>query len=487
MRRSTRTPSPADGIPWPCFRRGSPELVDDLARSLDYESTLARSLGDPEVAINLSRRAIELWENLVQVEGAEAQRLHLADALCKLGANLCVAGQLDEAAAILERSIRLYREHRGELSVQSQAKYAAAVMERAAVFRQVNDLESAIQGHSEALELVRSLDDPEARHIAALISMNLSNALNDRGDYGPSLTWIDEAIARWEALVQAGEASRRDDLVAALQNRFNKLLRLGMLEEASATADRVLPMYERLVSEERRDDLAFDMGRLLFAVGHALRNLFRPEEALRYFERGVSLLETARPGVHFRQLTEDREVLTRMVGELRELIDVRPADFERWVIKAREKAELTQRLVQMGEMTYAQGELHEAVSIVMHLGRISGKSRFLEDAVRWSIQDGFVAMQAGLTRASESAYRLALSVADQLLTTQPRPDLIEDLAKAYLGLASLLQIEGQDDEAQTIVREMEARLEILDPRQRVRWSEAADRTFAEFRKLGETD
>src|SRR5262249_21214170 len=158
--------------------------------------------------------------------------------------------QLDEAAAILERSIGLYREHRREHSVEDQAKYATAVMERAVVCRWANDLEGAIRGHSEALDLGRSLDDPQARHVAARIHMNLSTALNEAGDYEGSLTWIDEAIARWEALVEAGEVNRRDDLVAALQNRFNKLLRLGMLDEACKTADRVLPLFESLVSEE---------------------------------------------------------------------------------------------------------------------------------------------------------------------------------------------------------------------------------------------
>jgi serine/threonine protein kinase/tetratricopeptide (TPR) repeat protein len=468
------------------LEEGQSELVDDLARSLDYESTLARSLGDPEIAITLSRRAVKLWENLVQVEGADTQGLHLADALCKLGTNLGVTGQLDEAVAVLERSIQLYREHGGDLSVEIQTKYAAAVMERAVVFRTVRDLESAIQCHSEAFELVRSFDDSQARHMAALISMNLSNALNDAGDYGQSLSWIDEAITRWEALIEAGEVNRRDDLIAALQNRFNKLHRLGMLEEACATADRVLPMYERLVSEEGRDDLAFDMGRLLFAVGYAYRNLFRPEEALPYFERGLSLLETARLGVDFRQIKEYSETLTRMIRELRELLAVKPADFERWIVKAREQAELAQRLGQMGETTHAQQILHEAVSIVVHLGRVSGEPRFLEDAVRWSLSEGVVAMHARLTPASESAFRFALSLADQLLTTQPRPDLIEDLAKAYLGLASLFQIEGQDDDAQTVAREMEARLETLDPRQRLRWSEMADRSLTEIRKLRDT-
>ena len=376
-----------------------------------------------------------------------------------------------------------YTESIGGFSVESQVKYAMAMMERAVVFRRVNDLESAIEGHSEALELVRSLDDPQARHTAALISMNLSNALNDAGNYGPSLKWIDEAITRWEALVEAGEASRRDDLVAALQNRFNKLLKLGMLEEACATADRVLPMFERLVSEEGRDDLAFDMGRLLFAVGLARRNLFRPEEALPYFERGVSLLGTARSGVDLRQIIEHREVLTRMVQELRDLIDVRPADFERWVAKARAKAELAQRLGQMGETTDAQRAVHEAVAIVMQLGRVSGESRFLEDAVRWSIQEGVVAMHARLYPASESAFRLALSLTDRLLKARLRPDLIEDLAKAYLGLASLSKSTARIEEAETIVNEMEARLETLDPKQRVRWSEVADRTVTELRKL----
>jgi serine/threonine protein kinase len=463
------------------LQEGQSDLVDDLARSLDYESTLALSLSEPEVAIDLSRRAVELWENLVRVEGPEAQGLHLAEALCKLGANLRVGGQLDEAAAILERSIGLYREHRREHSVGDQANYAAAVMERAAVCRRANDLEGAIRGHSEALELVRSLDDPEARHLAALISMNLSNALNDAGDYEGSLPWIDEAIARWEVLVEAGEVRRRDDLVAALQNRFNKFLRLGMLDEACKTADRVLPLFENLVSEEGRDDLAADMSRLLFAVGHARRGLFRPEEALTYFERGASLLGTAPPGVKFRQLAEHREAMTRMIRDVRELIEAQPVDYERWLANAREKADQARQFGQMGETFHAQVTLHEAVAIAIHLGRVSGESRFLEEAGRWSLSEGIVAMQAGLNPASESAFRLALSLADRLMADRPRPDLIEDLARAYVGLAFILQIQGRDAESRAAVQAMEVRLEALDPEQRARWSRVAADRLADLR------
>jgi serine/threonine protein kinase len=462
------------------LQEGQSELVDDLARSLDYESTLARSLGDPEVAIDLSRRAVELWENLLRVEGPETQGPHLAEALCKLGVNLGVGGHLDDAAAILERSIGLYREHRREHSVEDQAKYAAAVMERAVVCRRANNLEGAIRGHSEALELVRSLDDPQARHTAALISMNLSNALNDAGDYEGSLTWIDEAVARWEALVEAGEVNRRDDLVAALQNRFSKLLRLGMLDEACKTADRVLPLFESLLSEGR-DDLAFDMGRLLLGVGQAHQGLFRPQEALTYIERGVFLLGTARPGVDYRQIAEHREILTGMVREVRELIEAQPADYERWLATAREKADLARQLGQRGDTFHAQGALHEAVAIAMHLGRVSGESRFLQEAGRWSLQEGVVAMHAGLNPASGAAFRLALSLADRLVTDRSRPDLIEDLARAYLGLASFLQIQGRDAEARASVQAMEVCLEALDPEQRARWSRVAADMVADLR------
>jgi serine/threonine protein kinase len=464
------------------LQEGQSDLVNDLARSLEYESTLARSLGDPEVAIDLSRRAVELWENLVRVEGPEAQGLHLAESLRKLGTNLSVAGHLDEAAAILERSIGLYREHRREHSVEDQARYASAVMERAVVCHRANDLEGAIRGHSEALDLVRSLDDPQARNLAAQISMNLSNALNDAGDYKGSLPWIDEAIARWEALVEAGDASYRQDLVAALQNRFNKLVHMGMLDAACTTADRALPLFERLVSEEGRDDLAFDMGRLLFAVGQARRSLFRPEEALSFFERGASLLGTARPGVDFgEELAEHREALTRMVRDLRELIEAQPVDYERWLATAREKADFARQLGQSGDTFHAQGVLHEAVAIAMHLGRVSGESRFLEEAGRWSLQEGVVAMHARLDPASESAFRLALSLADRLMTDRPRPDLIEDLARAYLGLAFLLQIQSRDAEARAAVQAMEVRLEALDPEQRARWSRVAADMLADLR------
>jgi tetratricopeptide (TPR) repeat protein len=254
-----------------------------------------------------------------------------------------------------------------------------------------------------------------------------------------------------------------------------------MLDEACKTADRALPLFETLVSENGRDDLAFDMGRLLFAVGHARCGLFRPEEALPYFERGASLLGTARPGVDFQQAAEHREALARMVQDLRDLIKAQPVDYDRWLATAREKSDLARQLGQMGDTFHAQGALHDAVAIAMHLGCVSGESRFLEKAGRWSLQEGVAAMHAGLNPFSESAFRLALRLADRLTMDGSRPDLVEDLARAYLGLASFLQVRGRDAEALATVQAMAARLEALDPEQEARWSRVAADMLADLR------
>jgi tetratricopeptide (TPR) repeat protein len=463
------------------LQEGQPDLTDDLAQSLDFESALTRSLGDPEVAVDLARKAVGMWENLVEVDGHERHYLHLAEALAKLGANLSEAGRFDEGAGELDRSIALFRRHQGRLSdVEEKGMIAAAMMQRAIVSRRASDLEGAIQGHTEALELVRSLDDPQNRHTAASISQSLSNALSDAGDHRRSQALIDDAILRWEALVHAGEANRREDLVAALQNRTNKLIRLGMLSEACKAADRALEIYERLVSDEKRDDLAFEMGRLLVAAGQAHRGLFRPEEALPYFERSLALLETSRPIGPFRELAAQRETLEQLVRELRELIDAKPADYDRWFAKAKGKAELARMLAEQGDTFPAQLALHNAIAIAMQLDRVSGDWRFVEDAARWSLEEGAFAMHARLDPASESAFRLAVSLADRLVEVGASPDRIEHLARAYLGLVSFLKLSGRDDEAQATVDGMAARLKALDPVQEARWSQEADSLLAEF-------
>ncbi|MGW4022499.1 serine/threonine-protein kinase [Streptomyces sp. NPDC005009] len=105
----------------------------------------------------------------------------------------------------------------------------------------------------------------------------------------------DEAAAAWEradALIEAAAAPGRADLDAVRATlRLNRALTAHGRRDAAAHARAAIKLYEPLVNERGRHDVAGDMGRALLLSALGDEHAGRPQEALAAYRSARSLLE----------------------------------------------------------------------------------------------------------------------------------------------------------------------------------------------------
>jgi tetratricopeptide (TPR) repeat protein len=363
--------------------------------------------------------------------------------------------------------------------MEDRLKFATTLMEKAIVFRRLGDLQGAIGLYHEALEIIQPLTGTEAQSSEALILQNLSNVIEDTGNYGGSLEPLEKAIFIWQQLIEDDQLYRREDLVSAYQAMSNKLTKLGSLEEAHAWALHALELYKQLFFEEGRDDLAQDMGRLLSSTGIILQRLFRPREAVPFFELALKVFERTPPSLRSDQAGSARNVIEQRIMEIQELLNAKPNDFERWIKRAEELVDSGQTLDLAGDTFHACDMYDEAIGIYMQLYEIAGEPRFLAASARTSQYKGVSAVYAGRAGAALSAFRLATNLYDKLLDDYNRHELIEPWARTHLASASFYRRYGDEASAESLVNKMKERLKSLDATQHARWSKEADRVLTE--------
>ncbi|MFI1422715.1 protein kinase [Streptomyces sp. NPDC020731] len=107
----------------------------------------------------------------------------------------------------------------------------------------------------------------------------------------------DEVTAAWEradALIEAAAAPGRADLDAVRAAlRLNRAVTANSRRDAAAHARAAIELYEPLVDERGRHDVAGDMGRALLLSALGDEHAGRPQEALAAYRSARSLLEDA--------------------------------------------------------------------------------------------------------------------------------------------------------------------------------------------------
>ncbi|MGH9966734.1 MAG: protein kinase domain-containing protein [Pyrinomonadaceae bacterium] len=460
------------------IREGRSDLADEMARSLSYESTLARELGDPHAATELAHKAVELWQNLVHLEGRQVWGLQLANAKKTLGTHLKQAGQIEPALDQLEEAIDLFGAPQGLHSETDKLLLAMALMEKASALRESGDFEHAIGDFQQALDIAWPLTGDEARHGVALILFNLSNAFADAGDLENAVSSLNEAIPIWEELTESGEVRWRVDLARAHTNMTDRVLKMESLEAASAYAERGLELFEQLVYEEGRDDLAIDMAKLLCGAGRIHKRLFHLEEAIAYWERALKALDRAQPSPERDELAS---VVTQSIPFLRALLGAKPDKFAGWGQLAATLVSQAEQQSDSGDSYGACDEFDEPIGIFMQLSRAAEDPHFLEACAETCHLKAEAAMDARRPYAGDDAFRLMITLYDTLLQDHGRADLIELWAGAHVAYASLLALHGHEADAEAVAAKMKEYLKAHHEAQHDRLSSEMDRMLAEMR------
>jgi len=259
------------------FPAGSPEIAESLRglAAVRYdrdEHTESAQLLEEALAIERRRQA----------EGSAAARLALAQTLEHLGVERHETGRLDDARALYEESLALYR----ALPDDHRAEVASLLVDLAGLSREAGDLGGSERLLREALVIERqALGD---RHPSLAVTLgNLAGTLREKGDYAGAEPLYREALA----ISRQALGDEHPEVSTKLNNLAVLLRSRGEYAEAAELFRQVLALDRKLLGDGHVY-VAYSMDNL----GTALAELGLFDEAQQLFEGAHAiLLETRGP------------------------------------------------------------------------------------------------------------------------------------------------------------------------------------------------
>lgn len=255
--------------------QGLEKLRNGLAAALNRRSEIYRGLLDWQRAYPDAERAVQNYERVVA-----SGRLDLAALLMLAYHNRGIVHralrQSELAQKDLDAALGGYlklvdRENRRELRPQLAAVYQT----RASLALDRGDPDLALSSASAALELYETLVHDESFES---LRNDLASVYNDRGAILSRAGILEEAERDYASavsirtyLVAEGRIDVRTDLAKTYSNRGLCLAPLGDYEAARESFDRAVEILDRLIEEERREDLYSDRAFALNCRGSLAR------------------------------------------------------------------------------------------------------------------------------------------------------------------------------------------------------------------------
>lgn len=295
----------------PAFELKARQILGELRLHQD----LAGAVTDDQRALELSR----------QLGDRAAESL----AAGNLGLVLHLSGHFDEAAALFDRSLALWKPEDG------LDRKAQVLLNRGHLHRDLGELDAAGERFEEALRLFRQTKD---RHNEAVALNALGLLAQDRGTPGEALEPLQAALAL-RPLGSRGWAVTQTTLGAVYRQ-------LGRLEEARRAYGEALPVFVQLGDSRQQALCLGNLGRLETATGNQ-------EAAVTDFDRALGL---------FRQLADPSS--------------------EAWVLEG--KARVLRR---RGDLEAARGFMEDAITAIE--GHRFRQTSYTTRAVFFATQQGF--------------------------------------------------------------------------------------------------
>lgn len=255
--------------------QGQEKLRNGLAAALNRRSEIYRGLQDWQRAYPDAERAVQNYEQVVANGRADLSAL-LMLAYHNRGIVHRALRQPEQAQRDLDAALTGYlklvdRENRRELRPQLAAVYQT----RATLALDLGDPELALSSASSSLELYETLVHDE--NFESLRN-DLASVYNDRGAILSRAGILEEAERDYASavsirtyLVAEGRIDVRTDLAKTYSNRGLCLIPLTDFEGARESFDRAVEILDRLIEEERREDLYSDRAFALSCRGSLAR------------------------------------------------------------------------------------------------------------------------------------------------------------------------------------------------------------------------
>ena len=448
-------------------REGRAELAADLATAFDREATLAGEHENPREGARVAGRAVELWQRLADLDGPGGWTDELATARERFGSALMAAGDTDGAREQFDEVLRLLPE--SEIGTSGGRRGLAAMAHRqlGVLLRRAGEPIRACGHYQHALYLLADADEPGFTRVLVLES--LSVALADAGHLDESVQVLQQSSEELGLLVRRGLRGEAD-LAESNRRLANALLELGDFDSAAEAASTGLGHYERLIAAGR-DDLAEQAARLRASYGYARHRLSDVDGA-------IGAIADAR-----KVLGADDVVargLDAQLETLRALAALGPADLREWFAAQREVLTSAAALSRFGRTREASQQVEELVGSLGWLIRARPTEQGYAMCGQAGVQLGMSAMHAGRNGAAHHGFVVAVDCYATLVDNGLH-QYVEDWARAYVGLASLLTVLGDDDGADDVVTELLANLGDVDRSAVPEWRARADRVVSEMR------
>jgi tetratricopeptide (TPR) repeat protein len=260
------------------------------------------------------------------------------------------------------------------------------------------------------------------------------------------------------------------DLAEANRRLANALLEFGDFQAAADAARTGLGHYERMIAIGR-EDLVEPAARLRASYGYACHRLSDVDGA-------IAAIGAART-----VLTADDVLASGLAAQLetlRTLAALTPADLRAWFDAQREALTTATALSRSGLTGEASRQVEEIVGSLGWLIRTRPTEQGYAMCGQAGVHLGMSAMHARRNGAARHGFSVAVDCYATLVDNGLH-QYVEDWARAYVGLASLLTVLGDDDGADDVVTELLANLDDVDRTVVPEWRERAVRVVAEMR------
>jgi tetratricopeptide (TPR) repeat protein len=454
-------------------RDGRSEWAGELADAYNHESTLVNVLEGPAAALAVSTRALKLWQQLADLDGSDSWAVELAKVRQQLGRALMNTSDLEGARHQFDEALRAVPNHMLERP-GARLTTAHTLRSYGVLARTTSDPEAACDYYQQALAALGAPEDHQKLAARALILESFASALGDLGDYDNAIRAQQASTADVET--SAGQGRRAADLAGSYQRLSNVLLQSGNFNAAKHAATKALAVFEQLIADGR-DELVEEAARQRSVYAFILHRLSDIEGAV------IALTSACKTYASLAGADEQLAYMARMLGtqldELREITALRPRKRPRWLARQRSSLERAGRFSRAGNSRQASQQIE---AIVGSLGWLNRRHPTVEGHVLAGQAGnylGVTAMRASRNDAARHGFTTAIHSYRSLVAVDRR--YIDEWAKAYIGLASLLAITNDAGGSNEVLRQLETSIGEIDPSAARRWRKHADATIASLR------
>ena len=280
-----------------------------------------------------------------------------------------------------------------------------------------------LAGYEQAQKMWEKLARSNGKHAERLASLYINKAFiyEYTEDHGAEIECYDNAILIYEQLVnEEGRGELAGEFAMVYMNKANALSSQGKLSDALLFYDNAISIYERLVNEEGRGELANSLAMASMNKANALYSQGKLSDALFFYDNAISIYE--------RLVNEEGR------GELANSL-------------AKAYMNKATALKSQGKLSDALLFYNNAISIYERLVNEEGRGELANSLAMAFINKAVALYSQGKLSDALLFNDNAISIYERLVNEEDRGELANSLGMAYMNKANALYSQGKLSDA----------------------------------------